>query len=208
MSTNEAAGKSQPGFAKSLETLTTNKDFRDRWIGVYIAVVAVLLAICTMSGGNATKEANRLNIEAANVWNFFQAKNARRNNLRLMTDQMELQLAAQPNMPETAKQAYVDKIKVNKELDKRLTSDPSTKEGLDELFARGKDLERLRDDAFKRDPFFDWAQTALQIAIVLASVCLITANVSLLLGSGVLAVFGTLLMLNGMTVVLPMPFIG
>jgi Domain of unknown function (DUF4337) len=206
MSTN--ASKSTEGSSSTIRTLATDKDFRDRWIGVYIAVVAVLLAICTMSGGNATKEANRLNIEAANVWNFFQAKNARRNNVRLTTDQLELQLAAQPAMPEAAKQAYLDKIKANKELDKRLTSDPSTKEGLDELFAKGKELERQRDDAFKRDPFFDWAQTALQIAIVLASVCLITANVSLLLGSGVLAIIGTLLMLNGLTVVLPIPFIG
>ncbi|MGE5267310.1 MAG: DUF4337 family protein, partial [Deltaproteobacteria bacterium] len=48
---------------------------RDRWVAVYIGVLAVILAICAMGGGNATKDATLSNIEAANVWAFFQAKN-------------------------------------------------------------------------------------------------------------------------------------
>ena len=66
-------------FAAARENLAIDKEYRDRWIGVYVGILAMLLALCTMGGGNATKDANRLNIEAANNWNFFQAKNLRAN---------------------------------------------------------------------------------------------------------------------------------
>lgn len=188
--------------------LMSDKDTRDRWIGVYIGVLAVLLAICTMGGGNATKDSTRFNIEAANTWGFFQAKNLRRVTVRLMADNLELQLAAQPNMPDTVRQSYAAKLQSYRDLDKELTSNTKTNEGLDELWVRAKALEKDRDDALRRDPYFDWSQAALQIAIVLASVCLITPNVSLLIMSGTLATAGALLLLNGMTVVLKVPFIG
>ena len=43
-----------------------------------------------MGGGNATKDAMRLNIDAANKWSFFQAKNVRRNEFPLAADNLEL----------------------------------------------------------------------------------------------------------------------
>jgi hypothetical protein len=193
-------------LAETKEKLKADKDLRDRWIGVYIGALAVLLALCVMGGGNATKDANRLNIEAANLWSFFQAKNLRRNEVRNTVAQMELALLAAPAMPEPARQAYRDKISELKALDARLTSDPEKREGLDELWTRAKALEKTRDDAFRRDPYFDWSQAMLQIAIVLASVCLITANLSLLGFSGVLAVLGTLMMFNGFTMLVNLPF--
>ena len=202
----------KPKAAKDLrvikQALIGDKDVRDRWIGVYIGVVAVLLAICTMGGGNATKDATRLNIEASNIWNFFQAKNLRRTQVRLNADNLELQLAAQPSLPEAARQTFAAKLQGYRDLDKELTSNPKTNEGLDELFVRAKALEKERDEAFRRDPYFDWAQAALQIAVVLASVCLITPNLSLLIMSGVLSVLGSLMLLNGFTLALKVPFIG
>jgi len=56
----------------------SSKRRRDRLIAVHIGVLAVALAICSMGAGNATKEAMTPNIEAANTWAFFQAKNIRR----------------------------------------------------------------------------------------------------------------------------------
>lgn len=190
------------------QRIRNDKDHRDRWIGVYIGILAALLAVCTMLGSNVTKEANRLNIEAANLWNFFQAKNLRRNDLTLQTDNLVLQLAANPAMPEAVRKQFDEKIAGNRALIKRLTTEPDKKEGLEELFVRGKELEKQRDDAFRRDPYFDWAQTLLQIAVVLASVCLITGTVSLLYSSAILAVAGAVLMLDGMTMWIPLPFLG
>jgi hypothetical protein len=200
--------KKKPDLRVIKDTLLSDKDVRDRWIGVYIGVLAVLLAICTMGGGNSTKDATRFNIEASNTWNFFQAKNLRRQTLRLTADNLELQIAGQPNMPEAARQAYAAKLQSYRDLDKELTSDPKRNEGLDELFKKAKALEHERDEALRRDPYFDWSQAALQIAIVLASVCLITPNVALMVMSGSLALFGSALLLNAMTLVLRIPGIG
>jgi Domain of unknown function (DUF4337) len=200
--------KLKPDLRVIKDKLLSDKDARDRWIGVYIGVLAVLLAICTMGGGNATKDSTRFNIEASNTWGFFQAKNLRRTTVRLMADNLELQMAAQPNLPEAARQAFAAKLQSYRDLDKELSSNPKTNEGLDELWNKAKALEKERDDALRRDPYFDWSQAALQIAIVLASVCLITPNVSLMVMSGALAAFGSLLLLNAMTMVLRIPGIG
>ncbi|MGH6817010.1 MAG: DUF4337 family protein, partial [Hyphomicrobiaceae bacterium] len=54
-----------------------SKEEREKWLGVYIAVLAVLLAVCGLGGGNAAKNATLKNIEVTNNWAFFQAKNLR-----------------------------------------------------------------------------------------------------------------------------------
>jgi Domain of unknown function (DUF4337) len=79
-----------------IERLTGDNEERSKWIGVYIGVLAVLLAICGVGGGNAAKDATRSNIEASNTWAFFQAKNIRRNSINLAADALELRLASQP----------------------------------------------------------------------------------------------------------------
>ena len=60
----------------------------------------------------------------------------------------------------------------------------------------------------RKDPYFDWSQALLQIAIVLASVHLIIGNMTLLGLSGGLAALGVLLMLNGFTLALKLPLLG
>ena len=56
---------------------------RERLCAVYIAILAVALSVCSVGGGNATKDATARNIEASNAWAFFQAKNIRRNDVRI-----------------------------------------------------------------------------------------------------------------------------
>ena len=183
------------------------KDERSRWVGVYIGVLAVLLAICNVGGANATKDATHSNIAAANTWSFFQAKNIRRNAIGLAADDLELMLAAQPAMPDDVKKRFEEKIQAYRAQYQGLTTDPVKQEGLDELFVKGKLLEMERDVALRRDPYFDWSQALLQIAIVLASVHLIIGNTWLLGLSGALGALGTLLMLNGFTLVVRLPFL-
>jgi hypothetical protein len=181
---------------------------RDRWIGVYIAVLAGVLAICGMGGGNAAKEATLKNVETANTWAFYQAKNMRRHVLRVQADELELLLAGQPNMPDGAKTAIEAKIQQYREQDKNLTSDPASGEGLEQLFKKGKSLEADRDLAMRRDPFFDFGQALLQIAIVLASVALLAGGNFLLIVSGLVGALGVLLTFNGYTLVFAIPLIG
>jgi hypothetical protein len=184
-----------------------DKDDRSRWVGVYIGVLAVLLAICNVGGANATKDATHSNIAAANTWAFFQAKNIRRNAIGLAADDLELMLAAQPAVPDDVKRRFQEKIQAYRAQYQALTTDPVKQEGLDELFVKGKLLEMERDVALRKDPYFDWSQALLQIAIVLASVHLIIGNVWLLGLSGALGALGTLLMFNGFMLVVRLPFL-
>jgi hypothetical protein len=196
-------------LAASLVTaIKFDKDARDKWIGVYIGVLAVLLALCGMGGGNASKDATRANIEATNTWNFFQAKNIRRDGIRRATEDLELQLLANPTMPAAAKAAFTKKIDEHKAYEKLLTSDPAKGEGLDEIFVKAKEVEKERDVALRKDPYFDWGQALIQIGIVLASVCLITGSVPLLGMSAFSGFLGVLAMLNGFTLLFKVPFIG
>jgi len=185
---------------------------RERWIGVYIAVLAVLLAICSMGGGNATKDSAKANLDAANTWAFFQAKNARRQMVRLAADEFEAMLAANPGMPAEARQSIEAKIASYRKLDEALTKDPDKpegqREGLDQLFEKGKAIEAARDVAMRRDPYFDYGQASLQIAIVLASVAIITTGSMLLAASTVLGVLGALFTLNGFTLLFELPWLG
>ena len=192
----------------AIERLQSDSDHRNKWVGVYIGVLAVLLAICGVGGGNAAKDATRANIEAANTWAFFQAKNIRRSSIQMAADELELLQASQANMPADTRTKFAAKIKDYREQAQKLTTDPVKKEGLDELFVKGKALEAERDIALRKDPYFDWSQALLQIAIVLASVHLIIGNLTLLGLSGGLAGLGVLLMLNGFTLALKLPFLG
>jgi len=191
-----------------IERLTGDKEERNKWIGVYIGVLAVLLAICGVGGANAAKDSTRANIEASNTWAFFQAKNIRRNATYLAVDQLDLFLAALPEMPASARKAFDDKIKSYRDTIQRLSTEPEKKEGLDELSVKAKTLEAERDIALRKDPYFDWSQALLQIAIVLASVYLIVGNPSLLGLSAGLSALGVLLMLNGFALLVRLPFLG
>lgn len=190
------------------EQLSGSKEAYNKWVGVYIGVLAVLLAICNVGGANATKDAMQSNIGASDTWAFFQAKNIRRNSTTLAANELELMLAAQPTIPEEVKRRFEEKIKEYRAEAQRLTTDPAKKEGLDELFTKAKGLEVARDVALAKDPYFDWSQAFLQIAIVLASVHLIIGNVWLLLLSGGLGTLGLVLMVNGFTLAVRLPFIG
>jgi uncharacterized protein DUF4337 len=190
------------------EQVAGEKDERNKWVGVFIGVLAVLLAICNVGGANATKDATHANIAASDTWAFFQAKNMRRTSTTLAANELELLLAAQPGMPAEVKKKFEDRIKDYRAEVQRFTTDPIKKEGLDELFVKAKALEVDRDVALRKDPYFDWSQALLQIAIVLASVHLIIGNLWLLGLSGGLGALGVLLMANGFTLAVKLPFLG
>lgn len=170
---------------------------RAQWIGVYIAVLAVLLAICSMGGNNASKDAAKANLDATNLWAFFQAKNLRRTHYKMWSEELERQLAGQTDLPDEQRRKIERDLAAYKASIAKFTSDKQRKEGLDELWVRAKDLEKVRDDALMRDPFFDYGLAFLQIAIVLASVAIVTGG-GLAIGlSVIVGAAGAIFMING-----------
>ena len=138
-----------------------------------ISILAMILAIASLGGSNAMKEATQENILAANAYAFYQAKNIRQTTYKLAANDLELQLAREPNMNAAAKAMFEKKIEDYKNTAARYESEPETKEGKKELMVRAKEHEAIRDHAMRQDPWFDYAEGALQIAIVLLSVSIV-----------------------------------
>jgi hypothetical protein len=191
-----------------LDRLKSDAEELKKWVGVYIGVLAVLLAVCNVGGANAAKDATRANIEASNTWAFFQAKNLRRTAYSVAADDLEVMLATQPGLTGAARKAVEDKINVHRFEAGRMKSEPKAGDGMDQLFAKAKALEAERDIALRKDPYFDWSQALIQISIVLASVYLIVGNFLLLGLSGGLSALGILLMLNGYILAVALPLLG
>ncbi len=186
----------------------TGNGASNKWWASYVGIPRGAAGDLQRGWLNATKDAMRAHIEAANTWSFYQAKNIRRNTTSIAADDLDLMQQAMPSMPPELQQKFKAKIDDYRAEAQRLTTDPEKKEGMNELMARGRLLEIERDTAFRRDPYFDWSQALLQIAIVLASVHLIINNGLLLALSGLLAASGVALMINGFTLLLNLPFLG
>jgi hypothetical protein len=174
--------------------------------GIYLGIVAMLLAITSLGGSNATKTMLSANIQASDVYGYYQSKYIRQTVYQLTAEQLEAELLAQPGMPEAARTKIEDAIKRYRSRVERYESDPSTGDGKKELLAKAKEWETKRDHAAERDPNFDFAEALFQIAIVLGSVAIVAASRPLVTLSGVLAVVASLLMINGYFLLVPLPF--
>lgn len=172
---------------------------------VMIAFFAMVLAICGLGGSNAGKEAVNNNVLASNFFNFYQAKNMRQTALALAADEAELVWLTDPATPEPAKQAIREKLARYKQTVARYESEPETREGKKELLARAKEHEDKRDHALKQDPYFDYAEALLQIAIVLTSVAIVANLAWLAYFGGVIGIVGLLLTINGFWLLVEIP---
>jgi hypothetical protein len=175
---------------------------------VGIAILAMLLAITGLGGNNATKEALNENILASNFFNFFQAKNMRQTAYILAAGELELAWANDPALPAEAKTAVRAKIDAYKKTIARYESEPDTQEGKKELLVRARGHQEKRDHALKQDPYFDYAEALLQIAIVLISVAIVAEQVWLSFFGGALGLIGALLMINGYLLLVDSPWLG
>jgi hypothetical protein len=177
-----------------------------RFTGIYLGIVAMLLAITALGGSNATKTMLNANIQASDTYGYYQAKNIRQTVYQLTAEQLDSELLALPDMPESARTKIQDRIKRYRERVDRYETDPSTGDGKKELLAKAKEFEARRDHAAERDPNFDFAEALFQIAIVLGSVSIVAASRPLVHLSGILAIGGTLLMINGYFLLVHLPF--
>ncbi len=172
---------------------------------ICIAILAMLLAITGLGGNNATKEALNENILASNDYNFFQAKNARQTSYTLAANELELMLNSNASLSDDAKAAMAKRIDDYRKTIARYESEPDTGEGKKELLSRARDHQSKRDHALKQDPYFDYAEALLQIAIVLISVAIVAQQVWLSFLGGALGLIGGVLMLNGFLLLVEIP---
>lgn len=146
-------------------------DPSNKKIALLIAVLALVLAFSETLGNGAQTKALSDNIEASNLWAFFQAKTIRMTTVRTAAEQAALEL---PKAEGAGKEALEKQIKSWRDAGARYDSEPETNEGRKELMARAKAAESNRDRALAAYHHYEVASAAVQIAIVLASAEIVT----------------------------------
>ncbi len=186
--------------------------FRNR-AALLIAILAAVLAIGSLGGGNATDEMLFHNIRASDTWAFFQAKNVRQTQYEVAVDELKRDLAELNPASPQAKALAVDIAKYQATIDRydsepdpKAPNDPAAGEGKKELMAKAKLHEAARDKAMKQDTAFDLSEMLLQLAIVLGSVSILALSRPLFWVSAGLGVLGAVLALNGFFLLFEIPF--
>ena len=165
-------------------------------IAMLIAVIALCLALSETLGKGAQTESISKNVEASNLWAFFQAKSIRRTSVQTAAEQGKLNLATTTD--EAAKAALQKQIDDWQKTAARYRSEPETGEGSEQLAERAKHAEHERDEATAKYHHFELASAAFQIAIVLASATIITGIIALAWVSGLVTLAGIVMTLLGL----------
>lgn len=168
-------------------------------IAILISVLALFLAIAETLGKSAQTDALKYNVEASNLWSFFQAKTIRKTTMETAAEQMEIdvQLARDPAVKEILGKR-VDGWKARAATYESEPKPNGKGEGRKELMARALAAEAKRDLAMAKYHKFEYGSAAFQIGIVLASSYLITGVVHLLWGACGLGMLGVLFSVVGM----------
>ena len=167
---------------------TTEAASENRKIALLIAVIALCLALSETLGKGAQTESISKNVEASNLWAFFQAKSIRRTVVQTAAEQAKLTLATVSD--DTVKAAIQKQIEDWQKTAARYRSEPETGEGTEQLAERAKHAEEERDLATAKYHHFELASAAFQIGIVLASATIITGMLALAWISGLLTLAG------------------
>ena len=141
-------------------------------IALLISVLALFLAFSETLGKSAQTAAISDNVEASNLWAFFQAKTTRRTLVQTAAEEMKVGAASEAN--DAVKAAQAKQIDDWNKTAARYRSEPETREGSVELAERAKEAEHKRDTALARYHHYEVASAAFQIGIVLASATIIT----------------------------------
>jgi hypothetical protein len=174
-----------------------------RQVALFVAVYAVGLAIASFGGHNAAKEMMMAKQEEANQWNRYQSKSTREALYKNEVRKLKAEKAAGSNWsPE--KEAL---LREYEEEAARMERDKEEIEkGNKEKHEKGaRDFQDEVKLMQRKDPYFDFAEVAFQVAIVLASVAMLSGKRWAFLASLGLAVVGALLTVNGFGLFVAVP---
>jgi hypothetical protein len=169
-------------------------------IALIISVLALFLAFSETFGKSAQTAALNFQIEASNLWNFFQAKNIRRTLTIVASESAKIDLATAPD--EGRKTLIAKQIDDWAKTAARYRSEPEAGggkgEGTVELARRALEMEKARDLQLNKYHNFEFASAAFQIGIVLASAAVITSMMALAWAAIGVGVLGALLTATGL----------
>jgi hypothetical protein len=156
----------------------SHSDWSARWIAVLIAGLAAMLAIAEMGEKSAQNAYLTQHISVSDDWAFYQAKNARATLLAVQAGILD-------NLPNAASPGPQAEIERARKEEARLRDEPGG-DGMKQLRERATMHEHERDHSFHQYHQLELVVGALQIAIVLASVAVVTRVMALAFGAGVI----------------------
>ena len=177
------------------------KTFTKR-VALVTAIFAVMLAITSLGGNNATKEMILAQQQSSDQWAFYQAKVIREHlyraqKMRIEADLLDRGGTLRPDVREhyesMLRKMNDEEIRYNKEKQ--------------EIEQEAMKLEHERDINRNKDPYFDYAEVLLQISIVMASISILAVSRPIFYFGIVLASLGGLLTLNGFLLIFRLPFL-
>ncbi len=184
--------------AEELEEIRGNAFTRT--VALTTAVYAVVLAITALGGSNAMKEMLLAQQQSSDQWAFYQAKVIREHQYHITRLRLEVELAERgASMAPEARQQYEALLAQATEEEKRFNTEKK------DIEKEAKRLEHERDVNRDKDPYFDFAEVLLQIAIVMSSISILSTSRLMFLLSLVLAICGALLSVNGFTLLAKLP---
>jgi hypothetical protein len=188
-------------LAEALEDAVEAKDKR---VALIIAILALFLALSEAGGKNAEHRSTEKNIEASDLYNFYQAKKIRVSVLEADVAQAEVNRvgATDPKVQEAADK----QIAAWKAATARLATEKP--DGMEAIQERAKQATEERELANHRLEHYEYASGLLQIAIVLASAAIITGVTLLMWLSVGLGIIGAALMTLGFFAPTFLPFLG
>ena len=172
-----------------------------RRVALVTAVYAVILAIASLGGNNAMKEMLLAQQEASNQWAYYQSKVIREHLNRGSKLMLETQLAEPSSLRGFDREKFDGLARRFADEERRMTADKK------EIEPKAKAAEAERDRNQLKDPYFDYAEVLLQIAIVCASVSILSTSRPMFWFSSVLAVLGTVSTVNGFLLLFRLPFL-
>lgn len=137
-----------------------------RNVAILVAFIAAILAIAEIGGKAAQNAYLTYHVTASDDWAFYQAKNIRSNIYALHAETLEVLAPA-------ADAAVKKKIDAASAQAKRLDDDEKTT-GRKQAMEKARHSEEMRDHAFHRYHMYEFVVGALQIAIVLSSVSIVS----------------------------------
>jgi hypothetical protein len=167
-----------------------------RTVALAVAVYAVALAITSAGGHNVTKEMMMAKQEESNAWNHFQSKSTREALNRIEVIKLVTAKKKSGNAFPADQQELLDWFQ--KEEARMMADKKEIEEGNKETHEKGaREFQEEVKLLQKKDPYFEFAEVMLQLAIVLASVAILSGKRWAFAVSLVLAVIGVALAING-----------
>ncbi len=171
----------------------------NKQIALIISVLALFLAFSETFGKSSQTAALNFQIEASNLWNFFQAKNIRRTAIIVASESAKIDLATAPD--EARKALIAKQIDEWTKTAARYQSEPEAGggkgEGTKELSRRALEMEKDRDLQLNKYHNFEFASAAFQIGIVLCSAAVITSIMGLAWAAIAVGLIGALFTATG-----------